>query len=162
MARDGTGILHTILFNRGIGPTRPREEYIDTLDITYARIDEPLFEKVINEKVDAFFTAFQKTPNLKHQVCFLFAEKREKKSWFSKQEELLPWEQWLIHITIHPSVSAETERARRLQLLEKQLQDVMRQILVYTVEKREHVPQFVSSKKGTFAFEVRHWRLGGG
>lgn len=147
-------LLHTILFNRALGPVRPKEEYVELFDATYVRCDDRLYEKSVEEKIEQFMRTFDQK-NLTRQLCLSFYEKRDKKIWFTKQEEKLLWEQWLVTITVTLQAPAsEGERTQRLVQLEQKMHAALARILKLVNENRNHIPPFVSSSKASFAFEI--------
>jgi len=54
-------LLHTILFNRALGPVRPLEvECVGFPDIHYARVDDSTLVRAVETKVEALFTALDR------------------------------------------------------------------------------------------------------
>jgi len=60
-------------------------------------VSDSEMEKLIEEKVDAFWREIEKGRSKHGQIVVTFSEKRPKKSWFQVYDEDVPWEQWIIN-----------------------------------------------------------------
>lgn len=152
-------LLHTILFNRALGPVRPRDVDSEVFNISYVQCGDAVVERAIEDKVNQLFSWVQKHPGKRATVLLSFYEKRYKQIWFSKQEERLYWEQWRIHMeVIQPNgdvdANSESVRLQRHTAFEEVLQDAMLSILTLVNEKKEHIPPVVSSDVVCFPYEI--------
>ncbi|EIE19548.1 DUF1649-domain-containing protein [Coccomyxa subellipsoidea C-169] len=131
-------VLHTIIFNRALGPVRPREVDSELFEITYVQCGDTLVERVIEEKIDQFYGWVEKHPGKRGQVSLAFFEKRKTQRWSligGKQEERLYWEQW--HAKLQEAV-----------------EQVMTLIIRAVNEKKDHIPPVTSAAVLTFPFEI--------
>ncbi|KAK9803935.1 hypothetical protein WJX72_006313 [[Myrmecia] bisecta] len=156
-------LLQTIIFNRALGPVRPREVDSELFDITYVQCGDEKVDAKIEEKINQFYAWVEKHPGKRGQVCLSFFEKRRKQAWFSKQEERLYWEQWCINVSIiesntsiqeQSSFTPQTARAKRHARLQAAVEELMDQIIRTVNDKKDHVPPVVSASTVTFPFDV--------
>ncbi|KAK7458843.1 hypothetical protein VKT23_009852 [Stygiomarasmius scandens] len=89
-------MLHAILFHRLFGTVKPKT--FEVLDVTMPGVDDPEMERLVNERVDAFWKGIERGLSKRGQVTVTFSERRPKKGWFQMPmgEEDVPWEQWVI------------------------------------------------------------------
>ena len=116
-------LLHTILFNRALGPVRPREVDSELFDVSYVRCGVVSVDKRIEEAIEAFSNALQlNTATSRGRIVLSFYEKRTRKSFFgmATSEEKLYWERWVIPVMLarsHKKLSAmdaeETKKGPR-------------------------------------------------
>ncbi|KAF8891132.1 autophagy-related protein [Gymnopilus junonius] len=89
------GVLHSILFHRLFGTIKPQT--FEVLDVTMPGVSDPETERLVDEKVDAFWKGIEGGATKRGQIIITLSEKRVKKNWFSIGEEEVPWEQWIIN-----------------------------------------------------------------
>mmetsp|Transcript_16376 Transcript_16376/g.27042 ORF Transcript_16376/g.27042 Transcript_16376/m.27042 type:complete len:201 (+) Transcript_16376:139-741(+) len=149
-------LLQTIIFTRALGVVRPREVDCELFDITYITCGDANIDGAIDEKLNVFCAVLERSPSSRGQMCLSFYEKRTKKAWFSKHEERLYWEQWLITIMVNrtPPPGGTHARSQRQQILEQELRDRIAFILARVNEKRDHVPPVVTPDLMPFAYEI--------
>mmetsp|Transcript_37025 Transcript_37025/g.44771 ORF Transcript_37025/g.44771 Transcript_37025/m.44771 type:complete len:206 (+) Transcript_37025:392-1009(+) len=152
-------LLHTIMFNRALGPVRPREVDSELFDLAYVQCGDANVDRKIEEKIDSLCAWVEKHPGKRATVLLSFYEKRYKQAlWFSKQEERLYWEQWRMHFdVIQPSAldrHSESTRVQRHAALEEALQGALLNVLRLVNEKKDHIPPVVSSDVVCFPYEI--------
>eukprot|EP00298_Acanthocystis_sp_HF-20_P002986 c13360_g1_i1.p1 GENE.c13360_g1_i1~~c13360_g1_i1.p1 ORF type:complete len:204 (-),score=59.42 c13360_g1_i1:6-578(-) len=146
-------LLHTVIFQRALGPVTPEDVDSDLFGITYVKCNDPLVSKSIEEKVDSFAKVLENNSQIKGQVCLSFYEKQVKQAWFSKQEERVYWEQWNIPISLI-SIKTDGDRKVREQELEKMILDRITFVLGVVNHKQEHIPPVSSDSIVCFPFEI--------
>ena len=62
------GLLHTIIFNRALGPVKPQEVDSELFDITYARCGDPAVDAKVEEKISQFCAWIDRHPGKRGQV----------------------------------------------------------------------------------------------
>mmetsp|Transcript_28840 Transcript_28840/g.63170 ORF Transcript_28840/g.63170 Transcript_28840/m.63170 type:complete len:203 (-) Transcript_28840:509-1117(-) len=149
-------LLHTIMFNRALGPVRPRDVDSELFEISYVQCGDSGVERKIEEKINNLCNWVEKHPGKRVTVLLSFYEKRFKQIWFSKQEERLYWEQWRVQLdVIRPAASdLEAQRVQRHRLLEESLQAALLALLKLVGERKEHIPPVVSSDTVCFPYEI--------
>jgi len=173
-------ILHTIVFNRSLGLTRPREVDSDLFDITYAHCGDRSVEEKIEKKLEEFCRALDaaaaaaassasaESPaaaqDWRHaELCLSFYERRAKQLWFSKQEEQVHWEKWKVHLLVaqgarpraeEDSAANAEDRRQQLARLEQELNEVLVAILGHVNAKKDHIPPVVTSDVTSFPFHI--------
>ncbi|TPX69629.1 hypothetical protein SpCBS45565_g02265 [Spizellomyces sp. 'palustris'] len=145
-------LLHSILFHRRFTSERPMEIDLDALNVTYARLEDPELERAVDEKVRMFDKALEPLSGRnKGQIAVMFFERRAKKSWFTKTEEEVCWEQWVITITIRES-RTEREHIDARRALQKDLVTALTSISQMTNEQKDHIPPIVNNDP--FPFQI--------
>ncbi|KAF5348351.1 hypothetical protein D9758_010945 [Tetrapyrgos nigripes] len=93
-------MLHAILFHRLFGTVKPKT--FEVLDVTMPGVSDPDMEKLVDEKVDAFWKGIERGVSKRGQVMVTFSERKAKKGWFQMHmgEEDVPWEQWVINAEV--------------------------------------------------------------
>jgi len=91
---------------------------------------------------------------MRGQLAVQFYEKRPRKaSWFTKAEEKVCWEQWLLNVTIiSPRTEADRTRARRQ--IEDQLQTAILTIITTAGNKKDHVPPITTNDTNPFPYSI--------
>ncbi|KZT43710.1 DUF1649-domain-containing protein [Sistotremastrum suecicum HHB10207 ss-3] len=154
-------ILHSILFHRLFGNITP--QVYEVLDVTLPAVRDDAIEKLIDEKVDAFWRAVEGGPR-RGQVSVTFSEKRTKKAFlgFGEVHENVPWEQWVVNTELRQPKS-EDDRVMLHATLARKLTAALKTILTYTSSERGRaaVPR-ISSAVGIspFPFDINA-RVGG-
>ncbi|KAI9094301.1 hypothetical protein DFS34DRAFT_651988 [Phlyctochytrium arcticum] len=145
-------LLHSILFHRRFTSEMPQDVDLDRLDITYAKLSDPEVETIVDEKVRQFDRAMEPGAGKnKGQMAVMFFERRPKKSWFTKSEEEVCWEQWVLTITIHTS-RTEREQIDARRQIQKDLVTVLQTISQVSNEQKDHIPPIVNNDP--FPFQI--------
>ncbi|KAL4419641.1 hypothetical protein ABPG77_008582 [Micractinium sp. CCAP 211/92] len=157
-------LLHSIIFQRALGPVKPVERDSELFDVTWVECGDPEVSKRVEEKIGQFHSWVQKNPGKRGQVCLSFYEKRQRQSWFSTAEERFYWEQWLIDIQVLGPAPAEFEeqqtiaatslRAQRRQRAQAAIEECLTSVVRHVNEKRDHIPPVVSGSAVTFPFAI--------
>lgn len=148
-------VLHCIIFHRSFQTIKPTAVDIDSLNLTYAKIDDPFIEDTINKKV-ALFTEALKGTSPKHcasgRVGVLFYEKTRGASgtWFTGANNIC-WEQWIINIKITQALG-EKEEIRAKKQLENDILQLLHKISDKTMESLDHIPSLTSNDP--FPFQI--------
>ncbi|KAF9076029.1 autophagy-related protein [Rhodocollybia butyracea] len=104
-------ILDAILFHRLFGTVKPKMR--EVLGVTMPGVSDPEMERLVEEKVDAFWKGIEGGLSKRGQIVLTFSEKRPKKSWFQVVvgEEDVPWEQWyLMRKYNNPGIEADRQQ----------------------------------------------------
>ncbi|KAJ3278690.1 hypothetical protein HK104_002104 [Borealophlyctis nickersoniae] len=124
---------------------RPREVDVEFLDLTYTRLDDPEVEKTVEDKVVGITRMIEGSgTSNKVQLAVMFFERRAKKSWFTKTEEEVCWEQWLLTLTLTQS-KTEREQIESRKSLRNELLSSLLSITQRTNEQKDHIPPLTSS-----------------
>ncbi|KAI9011023.1 hypothetical protein BC832DRAFT_590284 [Gaertneriomyces semiglobifer] len=160
-------LIHSILFHRRFTPEKPVDVDVDSLGVTYVKLENPEMERAVEEKVRMLEKALDPTTGRnKGQLALMFFEKKskQKKSWFAKTEEDTCWEvcwdrcekrghswyrhayernrrfqQWVLSVAVR-EVRSEREQLDSRRLLQRDLQQALMAISTTTNEQRDHIP----------------------
>jgi len=145
------------MFTRAFGLVRPAEGIIDLLEFYYVRCEDKTIESYINSKTDEFFESWQKKKfdPPKRFLLLSFDEKRTRSQLFgfSKVEERVKWEQWVIPIQIGKPMSSNDSPDRK-ERLEKELRRVMYSITKQVNETKNHIPPLTNKDITPFPYEI--------
>ncbi|KAK9480358.1 autophagy-related protein [Lipomyces japonicus] len=160
-------VLSSIFFYRVFGQVKPLVPTREVLDITYASIEDAVLEAQINDKLTLLNATLEAssqnasnllpTNNLsakvQGQVCIAFYEKKTKKAWFSKSEEEVCWEKWVINVTsINPRT--DSDRNKMAKSTESQLQNIMFKIIDIVNENKDHIPPITTTETNPFPYQI--------
>ncbi|KAI3426852.1 hypothetical protein D9Q98_006798 [Chlorella vulgaris] len=158
-------LLHTIVFNRALGPVKPVERDSELFEVTWVECGDAEAARRIEEKVTQFVSWAQRNPGTRGQVCLSFYEKRQRQSWFSTSEERLYWEQWVVEVAVVEPPPAEFEeqqafaasalRSQRRQRVQAAIEEGLTGIVRQVNDKRDHIPPVVSASAVTFPFDLQ-------
>lgn len=129
---------------------------IDSLNLTYAKIDDPFIEDTVNKKVSLFTEALKGTSPKQctnGRVGILFYEKSQQgssKTWFTGTNEIC-WEQWIINVKITQALGEKDEIKAKRQL-ENDLLQLLHRISDKTMEALDHIPSLTSNDP--FPFQI--------
>ncbi|KAJ3040671.1 hypothetical protein HDV00_010564 [Rhizophlyctis rosea] len=125
---------------------------IEQLGVTYVCLEDSEVENTIEDKLAALTRLLDApgSPN-KTQLAVMFFERRPKKSWFSKSEEEVCWEQWLITLTTTTS-KTEREQIEARKSLRENLVNALTTISQKTNEQKEHIPPITNNDP--FPFQI--------
>ncbi|EJU02520.1 DUF1649-domain-containing protein [Dacryopinax primogenitus] len=131
-------LLHLILFHRLFGCIKPRTTEI--FDLTLPAVDEPEIDNIVNIKIDQFWKTLESSANSRAQMIVVFSEKRTKKSWFTSNEEEVPWEKWIIEAQLTSKADPPQRNNAQNSVTRSHLQRCMQRVLEHVDEKRDAVP----------------------
>ncbi|RPB05740.1 DUF1649-domain-containing protein [Choiromyces venosus 120613-1] len=153
------GVISTIFFHRFFPTVRPKTR--DLLDLTLPAVDDPELEELIDQRTNILIKSIEASAGVgtkpqRGQVAVYtveFYERRPKKNWFSKAEEKVCWEQWVLSVTV---VSARTD-AERMKLrtsMETQLQAAVLNIITTASMKKDHIPPITTNEANPFPYSI--------
>lgn len=107
------------------------------------------------------------------QIAVEFYERRPKKAWFSKAEEKVCWEQWLLSVTlVNPRndtgtpasftrthclggslANIRSERVRARASIEHQLQKAVLEIITTASIRKDHIPP-ITNDTNPFPYQI--------
>ncbi|KAK9359768.1 autophagy-related protein [Lipomyces starkeyi] len=160
-------ILSSIFFHRLFGSIRPLSPPREVLEITYPSVDDPALDALIDEKLTrltaALDTSSQYIANQpyagstqhqrKAQIVVNFFEKKTRKAWFSKSEEEVCWEEWIINISsITPR--NESEKIRVAKSAENQLQTIIMKVIDIVNDNKDHIPPIATTEANPFPYQI--------
>lgn len=183
------GVLCTIFFHRFLSPFRPKTH--DIFDLTLPAFDDRELDILIEERVAALLRSIEAssssssspsspaiptTTSARGQLAVQFHEKRPRRAgWFSKAEEKVCWEQWLLNVTIisprteagtsHPDMHfsprlfmvvliCATDRAKARRQIEDQLQATVLKIITVVGNEKNHIPPITSNDANPFPYTI--------
>lgn len=167
-------LLHTVLFNRAFGLVTPKEEIIESIDLSYIRCDDLEINKLINSKIDDFLTYLptKKDPS-RGDVLLSFFEKKKKRGggWFTGGAEThICWEQWSFTLCLIGDGAAIASKEHS-----EALSSSLRERILYIIEQvdryKDHVPPVTTKELTPFPYEIQTvkdvktgwgWLVGGG
>ena len=134
---------------------KPSTIDLDSLNLTFVKIDDPFIEESINKKIESF-TAYLKGKSPKQttagRIGILFYEKRSTSStsWFNGDNDIC-WEQWILNLKITQALGEKEEIKAKMQL-EKDLMILLHKISDQTMEALDHIPSLTSNDP--FPFQI--------
>ncbi|OLL23988.1 Autophagy-related protein 101, partial [Neolecta irregularis DAH-3] len=111
-------------------------------------IDDAEIESLIGEKTSNFLRHFAS----QGWIEVKFMEKRTRKAWFSKSEEEVCWETWILVLNIVETRS-DSERTMLMRDMKKGLRDALQRILNIVNEQKSHIPAIIGTDP--FPYQVR-------
>ncbi|PSC69772.1 Meiotically up-regulated 66 [Micractinium conductrix] len=157
-------LLHTIIFQRALGPVKPQERDSELFDVTWVECGDAEVSRRVDEHIAQFLAWLQRNPGKRGQVCLSFYEKRQRQSWFSTAEERVYWEQWLIDVQPlalpapefeeREALAAAQLRTQRRARVQAAIEECLTSIVRHVNEKRDHIPPVVSGSAVTFPFDI--------
>ncbi|KAF8241719.1 DUF1649-domain-containing protein [Wilcoxina mikolae CBS 423.85] len=151
------GVLCTIFFHRFFSSFRPKTR--DLLDLTLPSFDDQELDTLIEARVASLLRSIEASPSpsptlARGQLAIQFYEKRPRKaSWFTKAEEKVCWEQWLLNVTI-VTPRTETDRAKARRQIEDQLQATILKIITIAGNEKNHVPPITTNDVNPFPYTI--------
>ncbi|EGF84054.1 hypothetical protein BATDEDRAFT_21739 [Batrachochytrium dendrobatidis JAM81] len=113
-------ILQSIMFHRTLSNTRPIDVHLDSLNITYACLDDK-------------------------EGSVMFFERKTKKSWFTKADEDICWEKWDITLTPTQALTEQLQ-IQAHALLVKSFEECLVKISDKANEEKDHIPPMLTSE----------------
>ncbi|KZT51596.1 hypothetical protein CALCODRAFT_460254 [Calocera cornea HHB12733] len=145
-------LLHLILFHRLFGCIKPRTTEI--FDLTLPAVDEPEIDNLVNIKIDSFWRTLESSANSRAEMVIIFSEKRTKKSWFSSNEEEIPWEKWVIDAQLATRTEPSQRNSPSNSTTRLYLQRCMQRVLEHVDEKRDAVPPIQTQTLSPFPMSI--------
>jgi len=125
------------------------------LDVTTPGVDDPEMERLVSEKVNAFWKSIESGTEKRGQISVTFSERRQKKSWFYIGEEDIPWEQWIINVEVRQPKSDRDRQIFNTTLAET-LSKSLSTMLTYTSSERGRMAvPVITSASGISPFPVK-------
>ncbi|PRP87736.1 DUF1649 family protein [Planoprotostelium fungivorum] len=143
-------LLHTIIFNRTFGVVRPKESVVDFIDFTYVKCDDESIEKAVSERAHQFYDSWlrKKFDPPRRAVVIAFDERRYRSQLFgfSKVEEKIRWENWILPF----SLASEQDKG----MSREDLQRVFLSILRCINDNKNHIPPLTNNELVPFPYEI--------
>ncbi|KAJ2188847.1 hypothetical protein IW139_001407 [Coemansia sp. RSA 353] len=131
-------VLHTILFHRYFGNTS-----VDNTDV----------QRQVDERVDELMQSLALTGDSKSQISLYFTETKPRRAWFSKSEEEICWEEWIIHINCTVSKSP-TEVGQLQASAEDQAKRAIFWVIQEMDKHKDHIPLIASKQSNPFPYHI--------
>jgi hypothetical protein len=97
------GLFHTILFQRALGPIKPRDiECSEFDDIQYTRCEHDQLIRKINDYVGVMYQQLERHRHGK--MCMAFYSVVNKPGWFGNSEEKVFWERWYLPVRVNSGI----------------------------------------------------------
>ena len=163
-------VCQCVFFHRLFGQVVPREW--EVLDTTVSCADDPDIDALIEGKAASFITALREynearsrglaTPHARGgavvaqpAVCIEFFEKRKNKSWFSRAEEAVCWESWLVTCTFTPPARTDGDRRRAVDGTRTALSKAL-WCVVELMNRRndEYIPSIPYGEGNPFPYQI--------
>lgn len=150
------GVLCTIFFHRFFSLLRPNTR--ELLDMTLPTFDEPELDSTIDQRTTQLIKAIETTSTMgskanKGQLAVQFYERRPRKAWFTKAEEKVCWEQWVLNVTLI-APRTDMERAKARKMIETQLQSTIVTIITTACSNHGHVPPITTNESNPFPYQI--------
>ncbi|KAJ2815964.1 hypothetical protein FBU31_006746, partial [Coemansia sp. 'formosensis'] len=145
-------MLHTILFHRYFGNVTPKENHILS-NITYVSVDDSSVSSTVESKIEELMQTISVTADSKSQISLYFTETKARKAWFSKSEEEICWEEWVIDIQ---SKIGKTER--EFNQLQASASDQAKRAIFHVIQEmdrnKEHIPLIANAQTNPFPYHI--------
>ncbi|KAJ3112687.1 hypothetical protein HK100_002240 [Physocladia obscura] len=163
--------------------TRPIEVDLESINLTYVRVDDPEIEQLIEERIASFLksieganipsssssasssvsSSFKAASGMlsaaakagQYTFSVAFSERRVRRSsnWFSNEPVPAPWEQWNIRLSIVQS-RTEREQIHARKSFEQQLQTTLLKITRLSNENKDHIPAITTQDGYPFPVQI--------
>jgi hypothetical protein len=154
-------ILHVIFFHRYFIPITPLTR--DLFDQTLPQIDDSGLETLIEQRATQL-VRYVETPSSspyttsapagRAQILVQFFEKKRKKSYFfTKGDETVCWEQWVLNITC-ATPKTELEKRKVRQAMEKSLSKTCLKIINIVNREKDHIPPITEADTNPFPYSI--------
>ncbi|KAI0034424.1 autophagy-related protein [Vararia minispora EC-137] len=147
-------LLHSILFHRLFGTIKPQT--FEILDVTMPGVSDPEMERLVEDKVAAFWKAMENGANKRGSITVTLSGKQQRKTWIGyTYEEEVPWEQWVINVEIRQP-KTEPERSKFNQNLAATLTKSLTTMLTHTASEkgRAAVPPITNQDVSPFPLNI--------
>ncbi|KAJ2834915.1 hypothetical protein J3B01_001177 [Coemansia erecta] len=145
-------VLHTILFHRYFGNVSPQDTCI-LGSIQYTSVDNTDVQRQVDERVDELMQSLALTGDSKSQISLYFTETKPRRAWFSKSEEEICWEEWIIHINCTVSKSP-TEVGQLQASAEDQAKRAIFRVIQEMDKHKDHIPLIASKQSNPFPYHI--------
>jgi len=97
---------------------------------------------------------YNRLENGRGQIVVQFLERKRRKGWFGgKGEEELPWETWILDVTLAtPRTENEAVKARRA--MESSLQKTAMKVVGIVNRDRNHIPPITTNETNPFPYQI--------
>lgn len=101
------GVLQTIFFHRFFPSIRPST--LEVLDLSLPVVNDVELDTLIEQKATMLMRQLDTTSDMgvrssgtgvRGQVVVQFFEKKRRRTWFAKGEDVVCWEQWTLDVTL--------------------------------------------------------------
>lgn len=154
-------ILHCVFFHRYFIPITPLTR--DLFDQTLPQIDDSGLETLIEQRATQLVRCIETpsespysaaTPAGRAQILVQFFEKKRKKSYFfTKGDETVCWEQWVLNITC-ATPKTEQEKRKVRQAMEKSLSKTCLKIINIVNREKDHIPPITEADTNPFPYSI--------
>ncbi|KAL3426941.1 duf1649 domain protein [Phlyctema vagabunda] len=152
------GILHTIFFHRFFPSIRPKT--LDVLDLTLPMVEDVELETLIDQRtatlirqLDTSSDVSMRNNGVRGSMGVQFFEKKRRKMWFTKAEEEVCWEGWLLDVTL-ATPKTESERAKVRTAMEAMLLKAVMKIVTTASREKDHIPPITTSESNPFPYQI--------
>jgi len=121
-------------------------------------VDDPELEEQIDQRTNLLIKSIESSIGVgakshRGQIAVEFYERRSKNSWFSKTEENVCWEQWLLDVTVL-NPKSDSERAKARASIEHQLQKTVLEIITTASLRKDHIPPITTNDANPFPYQI--------
>lgn len=116
----------------------------------------PTLDSLLDEKTNILLARILEHSESSAQIGLQFFEnkKKAKQTWFGKTQDEV-WERWVIHIGIHNKKPRnEDEKQASKEFTEKQLRQIILNIINQVNTHRNHVPPITTTDSTPFPYEI--------
>ncbi|KAJ2159560.1 hypothetical protein GGF46_002922 [Coemansia sp. RSA 552] len=148
-------VLHTILFHRYFGNVSPKDICI-LASVTYTAVDDPGVLTAVDDKVAELMQTLSTTGDSKSQISLCFTETKPRRAWFSKSEEEISWEEWVLDISSQASKSEQGKyKLGRLKAsAEDQAKKAIFRVIQEVDRNKDHIPLIANSQSNPFPYHI--------
>ncbi|KAJ2065196.1 hypothetical protein GGI17_000452 [Coemansia sp. S146] len=118
-----------------------------------ASVDDSSVSATVDDKIEELMQTISPTADSKSQISLYFTETKPRKAWFSKSEEEICWEEWLIDIQ---SKIGKTER--EFNQLQASAEDQAKQAIFHVIQEmdrnKDHIPLIANSQTNPFPYHI--------
>ncbi|KAH7329199.1 autophagy-related protein [Stachybotrys elegans] len=153
------GILHTIFFNRFFPSLVPHTR--EVLGLTLPYVDDNELDTMIDQRAralerqidaDRSSSAIAGNGGGRGQIAVQFFEKRHKKMWLTREEEVC-WECWTVKVTV-AEPRTESERAKVRRAMEQTLLTTTMKIVTFVNTHTDHIPPITTQTANPFPYKI--------
>jgi len=156
-------LLHTVLFNRALGPMVPVEHDSDVLELSYLRCGVIEVDRAVEDAVHRFYKSLQQGRRSNGgasgqlHLSFFFVSRR--KSFFGMaKEERVCWERFIFPVRLWQGASgggsqrAVQERRQRQDAVRRAVQASILRVVDLVNSEHGHIPPFKLSSESAMVF----------
>ncbi|KAJ2784195.1 hypothetical protein H4R18_001250 [Coemansia javaensis] len=142
-------VLHTILFYRHFGNVSPRKHQA----LNTVLVDCPDVLAAVDARVDELVQGLAPAADSRAQISLSFTETKPRRAWFSKSEEEICWEEWIIAVQSR-AARADHDPPRQLAAAEDQARRAMLRVIREMDRSKDHIPLIASATGSPFPFHI--------